>query len=116
MGGKAWVAGATNKELRDSDGREMVSAPGPKDCVSEDSGLFRRGSSGRGEREISPSAPVGSPFPRLCRNVILRPKAEESQKCVSSINEILRFAQNDKKGVMTQPRNLCFLFCRGLIY
>jgi hypothetical protein len=54
MGGRAWVAGATNKELRDSDGRKMVSAPGPEDCVSENSGLFRRGSSGRGKREIPP--------------------------------------------------------------
>ena len=33
-----------------------MSAPGPKDRVSEESGLFRRGSSGRGEREIPPSA------------------------------------------------------------
>jgi hypothetical protein len=63
MGGKAWVAVPMNKSGRDSDGREMMSAPGPKDCVSEDSGLFRRGSSGRGEREIPPSAPAGSPFP-----------------------------------------------------
>jgi len=28
-------------------------------------------------------------------------------KNVSSVNEILRFAQNDKKGVMTQPLALC---------
>jgi len=29
------VAGATNKELHVSDGREIVSAPGPKDCGRE---------------------------------------------------------------------------------
>jgi hypothetical protein len=37
--GRAWVAGATNKELRVSDGREMVSAPGPKDSGSELAGF-----------------------------------------------------------------------------
>ena len=37
--GRAWVAGATNKELHVSDGREMVSAPGPKDSGSELAGF-----------------------------------------------------------------------------
>ena len=43
MGGKAWVAGATNKELRDSDGREMVSAPGPEDASVGIAGSFAEG-------------------------------------------------------------------------
>ena len=33
------VAGATNKELRVSDGRETVSASGPKDSGSERAGV-----------------------------------------------------------------------------
>ena len=34
MGGRAWVAVPMNKSGRDSDGRETVSTPGPKDCAS----------------------------------------------------------------------------------
>jgi len=34
-------------------------------------------------------------------------KGRRISKNVSSVNEILRFAQNDKKGVMTQPLALC---------
>ena len=56
------VAGATNKELRLTDGREMVSAPGPKDSVSERAAA-RAGEEGVSEEENPPLSVPICPLP-----------------------------------------------------